>query len=432
MPQSASALSLAAPPQGRLQGLLALAWRYGVSTAGPVMVSGAHFIASVIFLRDLHVDQFGLFSFVLIVGAFAMSIAGAGFVLPATRSVIAGEKRDTDASFKMCLMVSIAFTLVIGALLWLSGATLAEALPLALFGALSGYRWFARALSYVHNRIQAAILSDLVYSMVILAGLGILEVSQTVTLASGGRLLLLASVLSFLPFGKEFFAGQLRAIRTGRLAAYLPIFKDLTGWSLLGVALTEATLNAHAYFVTLIAGPGAFALPALGMLLMRPASLMQSSLPDLERPAMMRAIAAGDERKLSRTLRNFQGALMAVLLATTALAIAVITFWPQLLLVHYRHDDVMLVLGFSAAIMAVRSLRTPLAVLLQAAGEFKLLARIGGWSALVSVTSTLALLLTLGPVASLGGILAGDAAILITIWAVTRRLKLRDGKLVHG
>jgi len=287
-------------------------------------------------------------------------------------------------------------------------------------------------LSYVHNRIKAAILSDLVYSMIILAGLGILEVSQTVTLASGGRLLLLASVLSFLPFGKDFFAGQLRAIRTGRLAAYLPIFKDLTGWSLLGVALTEATLNAHAYFVTLIAGPGAFALPALGMLLMRPASLMQSSLPDLERPAMMRAITAGDEHKLSRTLRNFQGALMAVLLATTALAIAVITFWPQLLLVHYRHDDVMLVLGFSAAIMAVRSLRTPLAVLLQAAGEFKLLARIGGWSALVSVTSTLALLLTLGPVASLGGILAGDAAILITIWAVTRRLKLRDGKLVHG
>ena len=82
--------------------------------------------------------------------------------------------------------------------------------------------------------------------------------------------------------------------------------------------------------------------------------------------------------------------------------------------------------------MAARSLRTPLAVLLQAAGAFKLLARIGGWSALVSVSSTLALLLTLGPITSLGGILAGDITILITIWMVTRRLKLSDGKLAHG
>jgi O-antigen/teichoic acid export membrane protein len=431
MSQPVSAVTLAAPPCGRLQALLALAWRYGLSTAGPVAVSGAHFIASIIFLRDLDAAQFGLFSFVLIVGAFAMSIAGAGFVLPATRSVIAGEKRDTDACFKMSLVVSLAFTLLIGALLWFSGATMAEAVPLALFGALSGYRWFARALAYVHNRVKPAILSDLVYSAVILLGLGALELTRTATLAHGGQLLLLASLLSFLPFGRSFFLGQLHAVRKGRLKSYAPIFRELTGWSLLGVALTEATLNAHAYLVTLIAGPGAFALPALGMLLMRPASLVQSSLPDLERPAMMRAIAAGDDRKLSRILRNFQGGLMAVLVATVAIALAILTFWPHLLLVHYRSHDVMIVLGFAALIMAARALRTPPAVLLQAAGAFKLLARISGWSALVSVTSTLALLLTLGPVASMGGILAGDIVILIAVWTVTHRMRLAGGRLVH-
>jgi O-antigen/teichoic acid export membrane protein len=411
---------------------MALAWRYGLSTAGPVAVSGAHFIASVIFLRDLHADQFGLFSFVLVVGAFAMSIAGAGFALPATRSVIAGEKRDTEACFKMSLVVSLAFTLLIGALLWFSGATTAEAVPLALFGALSGYRWFARALAYVHNRMAAAIFSDLVYSAIILTGLGAMELTHTATLASGGQLLLLASLLSFLPFGRSFVLDQFHAIRKGRLKSYAPIFRELTGWSLLGVALTEATLNAHAYLVTLIAGPGAFALPALGMLLMRPASLVQSSLPDLERPAMMRAIAAGDGRKLSKILHHFQWGLMAVLAATVALALAILTFWPHLLLVYYRPHDVMIVLAFAAAIMAARSLRTPLAVLLQAAGEFKLLARISGWSALVSVGSTLALLLSFGPSVSLGGILAGDVVILIAVWAVTRRMKLADGKFSHG
>jgi O-antigen/teichoic acid export membrane protein len=432
MSQSASAVTLAAPSSGRLHALLATAWRYGLSTAGPVAVSGAHFIASVIFLRDLHADQFGLFSFALILGALAMSVTGAAFALPATRSVVAGEKRDTDACFKMSLAANLSFTLLIGVLLWFGGAASAEALPLALFGALSGYRWFARALAYAHGRITAAILSDLVYSGIILVGLGLMELSKSASLAGGGQLLLLASVLSFLPFGKAFVLEQLGAIRGGRLKSYLPIFRELTGWSVLGVVLTEATLNAHAYLVTLIAGPGAFALPALGMLLMRPASLVQSSLPDLERPAMMRAIAAGNERKLARILRQFQWGLLAALAATVALALAIIIFRPHLLLVYYRPHDVLIVLGFAALIMAARSLRTPPAVLLQAAGEFKLLARISFWSALVSVGSTLALLLAFGPSISMGGILLGDIVILVAVWTVTGRMKLSDGRLIHG
>jgi O-antigen/teichoic acid export membrane protein len=428
MSQPASIAGLAPSPQAapqanRLQALLALAWRYGVSTMGPVAVSGAHFIASIIFLRDLTADKFGLFSFVLIIGAFAMSIAGAGFVLPATRSVIAGEKRDTDACFKMSAGVSILFTIAIFVLLQFSGASLAEAWPLALFGALTGYRWFARALAYVESRMTAAILSDLAYSAVIVIGLSALELTGTATLAHGGQLLLLASLLSFLPFGKPFFRAQMQALHKGRLKAYLPIFRELTGWSLLGVALTEATLNAHAYLVTLIAGPGAFALPALGMLLMRPASLVQSSLPDLERPAMMRALQARDGKRLSKILRNFQFGLMAVLIGTVLLAVALLVLWPSLLLVRYQPHDVWIVLGLSAAIMAARSLRTPVAVLLQAAGEFKALARVSGWSALAAVTSTLALLLAFGASASLGGILIGDLVILACIWPLARKAK---------
>jgi O-antigen/teichoic acid export membrane protein len=424
MSQPASVVGLAPSPQaGRLKSLLALALRYGVSTMGPVAVSGAHFIASVIFLRDLTADKFGLFSFVLIIGAFAMSIAGAGFVLPATRSVIAGEKRDTDACFKMSAGVSVLFTLAILVLLQVSGASFAEALPLAMFGALSGYRWFARALAYVENRMTSAILSDLVYSVVIVVGLGALELTKTATLARGGQLLLLASLLSFIPFGRHFFHAQWQALRKGRLKAYLPIFRELTGWSLLGVALTEATLNAHAYLVTLIAGPGAFALPALGMLLMRPASLVQSSLPDLERPAMMRALQAKDGKRLAKIMTHFQWGLLAVLAGSVALAAGILIFWPHLLLVYYTPNDVWLVLGLAAAIMAARSLRTPLAVLLQAAGEFKALARVSGWSALAAVSSTLVLLLAFGASASLAGILIGDLVILACIRPLARRVR---------
>ena len=62
-------------------------------------------------------------------------------------------------------------------------------------------------------------------------------------------------------------------------------------------------------------------------------------------------------------------------------------------------------------IVAMRVWRTPLAVLLQAAGQFKELAGIGTSSGVLSVIATLALLLALGPIASLGGILLGEMAI---------------------
>jgi O-antigen/teichoic acid export membrane protein len=295
---------------------------------------------------------------------------------------------------------------------------------LGAFGAVMAYRWFARSLAFIEGRFLAAILSDLLYSAIIIAGLGLMVLTHTVSFRYGGMLLLLAAIASLVTFGRTHWRLQFRAVREGRLSDYIPVFRNVTGWSLLGVALTEITLNAHAYLVTFIAGSGAFALPALGMLLMRPASLVQSALPDLERPAFMRAIAASDGVKLGRSLREFQAALGLVLVATMLLAAALLYYVPQWLLKGgYARQDVALAALFCALIMAARSVRTPFSVLLQAAGEFKALARLGGWSAAVSITATLALLLLFGAVASLGGILAGDIVILICIWPLARKIR---------
>ena len=184
------------------------------------------------------------------------------------------------------------------------------------------------------------------------------------------------------------------------------------------------TLNAHAYLVTFINGPGAFALPALGMLLMRPVSLVQMALPDLERPAMLRALAARDRARLDRTLFEFQSALALALLATLLLAGALLLFAPNLLLRQgYGLGDAAAAALLAAAIMAVRSVRAPLGVLLQAAGEFKALARISARAAVIAILSTLALLLAFGPVASLGGILVGDLVILIAMKPLAQKAR---------
>ena len=166
---------------------------------------------------------------------------------------------------------------------------------------------------------------------------------------------------------------------------YWPIFRDLSRWSLIGVVLTEVTVNAHAYLVTFVSGAGAFALLALGMLLMRPASLMQSALPDLERPAMARAIAANDMAALSRIQRHFTWGLAAAWLANVLVCAALLGCFPLLVLKKgYALHDVIVVAILASVIVAIRVWRTPLAVLLQAAGQFKELAGIGTLSGALS------------------------------------------------
>jgi len=77
--------------------------------------------------------------------------------------------------------------------------------------------------------------------------------------------------------------------------------------------------------------------------------------------------------------------------------------------------------------MAVRAIRTPEAVLLQAAREYRPLARASLWSSLVSLVTTLLLLLAAGPIASLGGILAGEALMTGNILALSRRWRASHG-----
>jgi len=404
---------------------LALAWRYGLSVTGPLAVSGAHFLVSLVFLRSLEASEFGIFSFVLVVSAFAMSVSGAGLVLPATHSMVKEDTATTAAVFRLALAAGLVFAVALTLATMASGTSLSRAAPLGLFGAVLAYRWFARSLAYIEGRVGAAILSDIIYGAIVLAGLGIMVLLHDVSLRHGGELLLLAATTSLVTFGRDFFRSQWRGLRSGRLRDYMPAFRTVTGWSLMGVGLTEATLNAHAYLVTFIAGPGAFALPALGMLLMRPVSLVQSALPDLERPAMMRAFAARDGATLDRILFEFQAALALILVATILLATALLAFAPQLLLKQgYGLGNAVTAALLSAAIMAVRSARAPLSVLLQAAGEFKALARLSAWSAAMAIASTLALLLAFGAVASLGGILLGDLVILAGLKPLARKARL--------
>jgi O-antigen/teichoic acid export membrane protein len=424
-------LQFAEKPKIRLTPLMATAWRYGLSIFGPVATSGAHFLASLLFVRGLPAAAFGLFSFVLVIVPFAMSVTAALLVIPVTRAL--SQLRETRAlvvasCLKMNLVLSAATALCVFALLLAAHASVLPALLLGAFGGVFTFRWFARCYAFVEGRVNRAIASDIVYAAVLTGGLGFLALSNHVTLSGGAAALLLAALASLMPLGRAFFAEQFAALFHGRLGLYRATFRDLTRWSLLGVIFTEMTVNAHAYLVTFIAGPGPFALLALGMLLMRPASLVQSALPDLERPVMTRQIAARDWRGLTRTRREFGGGLFAVLAATLVLDVALLLWVPSLVLKKgYSLHDVAIVATLSAIIMAVRCLRGPPAVLLQAAGAFREMAGIGIKSSAISLLATLALLLAFGPIASLAGVLLGELVILFYCRKLATEWELRRG-----
>jgi hypothetical protein len=412
---------LAPSKPSRLKPLLATARRYGLSASGPVATSGAHFLASLLFVRSLPAAAFGLFSFVLVIVPFAMSMTGALLIIPATRALTLPAAARAEA-MACCLKMNLAlsaltacgvFALLLTAESRSSAFALLPALLLGLFGGALTFRWFARCYAFVEGRLKSAIASDIVYAVALISGLAVLARSHHVTLAAGAATLLLAALASFAPLGRKFFAEQFAAVSTGRLRLYGATFRDVTRWSLLGVIFTEMTVNAHAYLVTFVAGSGPFALLALGMLLMRPASLVQSALPDLERPAMTRQIAARDWRGLARTRKEFGAGLFAMLLATLALDGGLLLWFPGLILRKgYSLHNVIIVAAISAIIMAVRCLRAPPAVLLQAIGAFRESAMIGIKSSAVSVIATLSLLLAFGPIASLGGVLLGELVIL--------------------
>ncbi len=92
MAQSLNPALTASPP---VSDFGATAWRYGLSTSGPVATSGAHFLASLLFVRNLPAAQFGIFSFALVIVPFCMSLIAALLVLPVNSAL--GEAAETRA-----------------------------------------------------------------------------------------------------------------------------------------------------------------------------------------------------------------------------------------------------------------------------------------------------------------------------------------------
>jgi O-antigen/teichoic acid export membrane protein len=394
-------------------GLTAVLLRYAMSAMGPISISAAHFVAAIIFLHSLARAEFGLFSFVFVIVSFCFSMSGAlfGASLVNSLNTVGFLSKDGLASFmKANALFSLLAAVLVFALMLGGSASPGLAALIGLYGGVMTMRWFARSHAYAIHKMPRAIVSDLTYSAALLTALGVSAYTHTLTADRAGLILAICAGFGLASFGMDFIVAQIGAVFIGSLKGFLPVWKDLARWSLLGVVTTEAASNAHAYLVTFISGPHAFALLAVGALFMRPVTLVMTALPDAERPAMARAMAQNKVADAMRAQFQFRMAGIAILAATIALAVIVLVWFPQLVIKNgYDARSIVAVLCMYAVIMAIKVSRTPDSVFLQVLGEYKALSSASVRSSFVSVIAVLALLMTVGPLWSLLGIIAGEA-----------------------
>jgi hypothetical protein len=403
-----------------------LAGRYSLSAIGPVTVSAAHFAASVIFLHKLAPAEFGMFSFLLVIVPFALSISSGLFGAPLLSALnkaedMAGAKQGAlnEANRLYCLLAGLATAVL---MYFSDEAGQVSSALLGAYGVVMALRWYLRFNAYNANQPLRVAISDFVYSATLLSGLLFLMLTDRLSLWHTSFVILLSALLGLLPFGWKFLRAQLARPMRGFAAVYAPVWKDVTRWSLMGVVLSEMTANAYAYLVTFISGAHAFALLAIGSLMLRPVSLVLTALPDRERPAIARALAAHDIGTALRTIVEFRVAAGAAWLGTVALAAAILIWFPSLVIRDgFDASAVIDVVALWCMIVAIRAARAPEQAFLTAAGQFHALARAGLTGSAVSFAGTLILLLLFGPVASLGGIVAGEAAMSLRIMALMRK-----------
>jgi O-antigen/teichoic acid export membrane protein len=416
-------------PRARISTWASTARRHGLSAMGPLGVSAAHFVAALMLLHYLPTAEFGQFSFAIVVSALCMGLTNGLLGAPVSslvHSSSAATRSEVNTYFKFSLALTAALSIAMFAAMMFSGVPFAASVIFGAYGGAMSLRLFARTYAYSCGRVGRVVTSDVSYSLILVVGLAALLVMHGVSLLATAVVMTFGATIALAPFGSSFLFAMLESVKTGSVFAYRRIWQDMTRWSLLGVITTEVTINAHAYLVTFICGSKAFALLAIGSLFMRPFSLIASALPDQERPAMARSIAAGDTARAVRIAREFLFVIGAMWLATVALTAAVLTWFPALVTKKgYDKTDIIEVVVMWALITAVRGLRAPDVVLLQAARAFRPLADASAKSCVATLVATLLLLLTAGPIASLGGILIGDIAMLIIIVIGVRSYKLQ-------
>ncbi|MBB4857249.1 putative peptidoglycan lipid II flippase [Novosphingobium chloroacetimidivorans] len=407
--------------RGRLQ------W-YATAAVGPMASAGVQFLLSLTLLARLPVAEFGRLSFVFVVSQFSVGIWSALFTSPmlvlsaqaASDGGGAEAARELGGVTAVSVWALLPATLLFAAIAAAVGLAPLSAGLFSLYASVVLLRQFARVGATARGAYGRAMTSDLAYSALLLAGVIALAV-----LPEAGEVTALA-MLAFAVAGAlaPLLPGvRLRLPGMSRVRAYRTVWSRDARWSLLGVISTEATVNSHSYIVTALLGPSAFAPIAATVLFIRPVTVAVNALVEFERARAAHRVARAEFTAIAQARLHLRLLLLAVWTGTAILAALVIAFAPAEYMVgKFGLETVLTGTGLWLAVAMARLLHAPEGVILLAAGRFRQLAWISGWTALVSLAAVLGLVAVASPVLSIAGIVLGEGAFAFAAWRATTRL----------
>jgi O-antigen/teichoic acid export membrane protein len=397
--------------------------RYGVAVFAPASVAVAQLLVQLIILRQASAAEFGLYAFLMVIVQLGYGVSNALICTPFTvlRNHASEGRGDQHSFFTINCIYAALFGIVCAGLgaLFQSDSWL---FVFALYASAAMLRWFGRAYAYANFRQLNAAASDIVYAGSLVASTCLLYAFGHLDMFLLSAALLVSTLFAISVIGREFIGRQLSVSFASGLSSYKAVWREQSRWTLLGVATTEATSNAHSYLVTAFAGPAAFAPLAAAAIFIKPVALAITSLTQLERPAMSKALASGENTKADAVRKDFLTALVCVWLVVAGFTGVVLWLWPELVAHHgYSLFDLRMAAALLAAIALVQIWQSPNSVYLQAAKEFRVLSTFSVKACLVSLPIVAIAIVIFGPVYSLCGILAGQTVMAVQISAQVRK-----------
>lgn len=402
--------------------------RYLLAVTGPIGTAVAQFIFSLQLLHVLDADAFGAFSFLLVTSQLGISIWSALFCAPIavlTAARARGEIEDRTLASVYATNLVLAL-LAIPTFILLSaglGVPFSAAFIFGIYVCISLLRWLGRAVAYAEGAPLRSTASDVALSAVLFTGIIAFWFTGGVTLQWVFLCQLVGVIFGLFPFGIRYLRRQFVDVSFRTIPSYRSIWVQHSSWSLSGVVTTEATANAHAYIVTLLAGPAAFAPLAATTLIIRPINVVSNALTEFERARM--AIALGKRRWTEADHGRFGLRMLLIVawLGCSAATLALFIYDPFILFPRtFALSDLQFGAAMWLIIVLLRLVRAPESVLLQAAGRFRPLAYASFASCGISVAGATLLLITEGPLLSLLGVLLGEIVFAIGIWTQMARL----------
>lgn len=419
--------------QAKGDGMGGLIWilrRYGTTTAATASVSAAHLVMQVAVLRMLGSYEFGTIAFFMVLLQFGIGLSNALVVGPYT--VIFGRSKDDTVDMPPFILANIANAcavgLACGTAIWLfSKYEITSPLFFAAAAALYCIRWFGRTLAYTKSAPMEAAAADVIYSLAVIAGTGLLWFIGF-SMARIGIVLFFSSSLSLIPFGCNYLKAHLSGNWRQAAMRYRSIWRKQSKWAVVGLVTTEATANAHSYIVSSLAGPIGFAPLAAAALLLRPFGIGMLSLAQLERPVLARSHAEENQPEVKKTLVRFTVLLLVGWLASTVFGAALLHYHPTLIM-KQPLDAAPVAYAFAiwAVVMLVLCVQLPLNVFLQATGHFQELSNASIRSCLFTIMGVFLCFWMGGAVYSTLGVLLGQVIMTYEIIKSMGRLGLWQG-----